>query len=65
MEKRGQLVGMKIIKCTDEIAVIGMGSAHAVQGHLSYLLTSSSATKLGMRSMCASEICESCVKDKQ
>ena len=56
---------MKILKCTDEIAAIGMGSAHAVLGHPSYLLTSSTATKLGMRSLCANEICESCIKGKQ
>ena len=61
----GQLVGMKILKQTDEIAAIGMGSSHAVLGHPSYLLTSSTATKLGMRSMCANEICESCIKGKQ
>ena len=47
----GQLVGMKIIKPMDEIAAIGMGSAHAVLGHQSYLLISSTATKLGMRAI--------------
>ena len=61
----GQLVGMKIIKRMDEIAAIRMGSARAVLGHPSYLLTSSTATKIGMRSMCANEICESCIKGKQ
>ena len=56
---------MKIIKRTEEIAAIRMVSAHAVLGHPSYLLTISNATKLGMRSMCANEICESCIKCKQ
>ena len=42
-----------------------MGSAHAVPGHPSYLLISSTATKLGMRSMCANEICEGYIKGKQ
>ena len=61
----GQLIGKKIIKCTDEIAAIRMGLTHAVLGHPSYLLTSSTATKLGMRSMRANEICESSTKGKQ
>ena len=56
---------MKIIKHTNEIAAIGMGSALAILGHPSYLLTISNATKLGMRSMCANKICESCIKGKQ
>ena len=63
--REGQLVGMKIIKCMDEIATIRMESAHAIIGHPSYLLTSSTATKLGMRSMCANAICESRIKGKQ
>ena len=61
----GQLLGMKIIKLTDEIAAIGIGSAHAVLGHPSYFFTNSIATKLDMRSVCANEICESCIKGKQ
>ena len=63
--REGQLVGIKIIKRTDDIAAIGMGSVHAVLGHPSCLLTTSTATKLGMRSMCANKICKSCIKGKQ
>ena len=61
----GQLVGMKIIEGTDEVAAIGMGSVHTVLGHPSNLLTSSTARKLSMRSICANEICESCIQGKQ
>ena len=61
----GQLVGIKIIKRTDEIVAIEMGSAHAIVGNLSYLLTSSTATKLSIKSKCANEICKSCIKGKQ
>ena len=61
----GQLVVMNIIKHTDVIAPIGMGSAQAMLEHPRYLIMSSTAKKLGMRSMCANEIYERCIKGKQ
>ena len=41
----GELVGIKIIKRMDDIAAIGMESAHAVLGHQSHLIISSAATR--------------------